>query len=70
MSPDLACAHAHNVKISAPEPMARNEPLSQDDDEMPVSWAFKFFMNIQLTLILFLALSWLYDHVLSHTSLN
>jgi hypothetical protein len=37
---------------------------------MPVSRAFKFFTNIQLTLILFLALSWLYDHVWSHTSLK
>jgi hypothetical protein len=48
--------------------MARNEPLSPNDDEMPVSRAFKFFMNIQLTLIMFLALCWLYDHVWSGTT--
>ncbi|KAJ7256638.1 hypothetical protein C8J57DRAFT_1344025 [Mycena rebaudengoi] len=30
-------------------------------DEMPVSRTFRFFMNIQGTLFLFLALSWLYD---------
>jgi hypothetical protein len=30
-------------------------------EEMPISHTFKFLMNIQLTLVLFLALSWLYD---------
>jgi hypothetical protein len=40
------------------------------DEETPVSRAFKLFMNLQLTLILFLALAWLYDHVWSHTSLK
>jgi hypothetical protein len=59
----LARAHAHILKISAPEPMAKGELLSLDDDNMPVSRAFKFFMNIQLALIMFLALCWLYDHV-------
>ncbi|KAJ7315177.1 hypothetical protein DFH08DRAFT_1086958 [Mycena albidolilacea] len=54
----------------APESMARNEPLSPDDDEMPVSRAFKFFMNIQLALIMFLAICWLYDHVWSGTTLK
>ncbi|KAJ7866115.1 hypothetical protein B0H13DRAFT_2352698 [Mycena leptocephala] len=39
------------------------EPYSLDD-EMPVSRAFKFFMDIQLALIMFLALCWLYDHFL------
>ncbi|KAF8137916.1 hypothetical protein K438DRAFT_1687823 [Mycena galopus ATCC 62051] len=33
------------------------------DEEMPAaSLTFKFLMNIQLVLILFLALSWLYNH--------
>jgi hypothetical protein len=30
---------------------------------MPVSRAFKFFTDIQLALIIFLTLCWLYDHV-------
>jgi hypothetical protein len=47
---------------------ARNEPLSPDDDEISVSRAFKFFVNIQLALILFLALCRLCDHVWSSTS--
>jgi hypothetical protein len=55
------------IEILAPESAKtqsqETELLSPDDDEMLVSQAFKFFMNIQLTLILFLALSWLYDHV-------
>jgi hypothetical protein len=50
---------------SAPELIARNEPLSPDDEEMLVSRTIKFFMNIQLALIIFLALFWLYDHVWS-----
>jgi hypothetical protein len=49
-------AHDHILEISAPEPHSL-------DDEMPVSRAFKFFMDIQLVLIVFLALCWLYDHV-------
>jgi hypothetical protein len=32
-------------------------------DGIPVSEAFKFTMNLQLALIIFLALSWLYDQV-------
>jgi hypothetical protein len=68
MCPDLARTHAHILKLSAPESMARNQPLSADDDGMPVSRAFKFFMNIQLALIMFLAFRWLYDHVWSGPS--
>jgi hypothetical protein len=48
------------MEISAPE-LAKTqsqdtEPSSPDVDEMPVSRAFKFFVNIQLALIMFLAL--------------
>jgi hypothetical protein len=68
LCPDLARAHAHILKNPALKPMARNEPLSSDDDGMPVSRAFKFFMNIQLALVLFLALCWLYDRVWSGPS--
>jgi hypothetical protein len=64
----VARTHAHILKISAPELMARNEPSSPDDDETLVSQAFKRFMNIQLTLIMFLVLCWLYDRVWSGPS--
>jgi hypothetical protein len=37
---------------------------------MPFSRAFKFCVNIQLTLIMFLTLCWLYDHMWSGTSLK
>jgi hypothetical protein len=31
-------------------------------DNLPVSKTFKFFMNVQLALILFLPIFWLYQH--------
>jgi hypothetical protein len=57
--PDFA--HDHILEISAPESVKTGSHSL--DDEMPVSRAFKFFTDIQLALIIFLTLCWLYDHV-------
>jgi hypothetical protein len=32
-------------------------------DDLPVSKSFKFFLNVQLALILLLCFFWLYEHV-------
>jgi hypothetical protein len=40
-----------------------DQPESSDlYDDLPVSQSFKFFMNVQLALVLFLAFFWLYEH--------
>jgi hypothetical protein len=54
------------IEISAPESaktQSQETEPSNLDEEIPASRSFKFCMDIQLTLILFLALCWLYDHV-------
>jgi len=47
-----------------PSTMVVDQDLEQSGlaEEIPVSGTFKFLMNVQLTLISFLALSGLYDH--------
>jgi hypothetical protein len=50
------------VPESAKTRSQETEPHSLDE-EIPVSRAFKLFMNLQLTLILFLALCSLYEHM-------
>jgi hypothetical protein len=39
------------------------EPFGLVDEVPAVSGSFKYIMNVQLTLILFLGISWLYDQV-------
>jgi hypothetical protein len=54
------------IEISVPESMktaSQGTEPSNLDEEIPASRTFKFCMNVQLTLILFLVLCSLYDHV-------
>jgi hypothetical protein len=55
---DLQTSGPKSAKTQSQE----TEPHSLDED-MPGRRAFKFFMNLQLALIMFLVLCWLYDHV-------
>ncbi|KAJ7906963.1 hypothetical protein B0H13DRAFT_1880111 [Mycena leptocephala] len=56
---------------TAVDPLFAHDSDSQEDnqgpvdidDEMPVSRTFRFFLNVQGMLFLFLALSWLYDYL-------
>jgi hypothetical protein len=44
------------------EEEAEQPESSSLHDNLPVSKSFKFFMNVQLALILFLSFFWLYEH--------
>jgi hypothetical protein len=39
-----------------------DQPESSVHDDLLISQSFKFIMNVQLALILFLILFWLYEH--------
>jgi hypothetical protein len=59
------CVHDHLLNFLAPESTAGREVDESPSvhDEIPVLWTFKFIINVQLTLFLFLTLSWLSDRV-------
>jgi hypothetical protein len=45
-----------------PESDEEDDPSYLNDDTPPLSNTFKFMMNAQLALILFLTIFWLYEH--------
>ncbi|KAJ7928268.1 hypothetical protein B0H13DRAFT_1860701 [Mycena leptocephala] len=51
--------HVHESTTAGEEP----GPAPSLRDEMPVSQTFRFFMNVQGMLFLFLPSSWLYDQL-------
>jgi hypothetical protein len=64
LCPDFV--HDHTLEISVPESAKTQSQETEPhncDEEMPVTRAFKFFLNIRLTLILFLGLCWLHRNV-------
>jgi hypothetical protein len=64
--PEVNLSHDHMLKFSGSESAKTAGPETEPytlGEYMPTSRTFKFFMNVQLALILFLALCWLHDRM-------